>query len=262
MTVPPNGFLVVSTIHRRSGIERDAVQNTFHYTAPQAFPTDVQYNDWMDLYRQFLHEIHTMYSACLGATPGYRVEFFKLTPEKPAPGTGLGAPLHTLDGTWATLPATIGYPSEVAICLTLDGTSTVDAEEGPGNTRPASRKRNRKYIGPLAATVGEAMPSTNELHVIPGIATQLTTAWRNLMMNAMIEKGWGCSVFSKVLWALNAINSVWCDDAFDTQRRRGQDPTAKTVNPAEGFSELWVSNQRKAVGQELSIGPGGIVRAA
>jgi hypothetical protein len=40
---------------------------------------------------------------------------------------------------------------------------------------------------------------------------------------------WRWSTFSKTHWQAYEVSGCWMNDAFDTQRRRGQDPQVKTV---------------------------------
>lgn len=117
------------------------------------------------------------------------------------------------------LPAAIGgsgLPNEVAICLSFEG--------APPHT---PRRRGRVYIGPLclnadmhvAATIGDDARPTAQLMSDLGVAAA-----------AMATPG------GSVQWVIRSIKptvnyvpvvSGWVDNAWDTQRRRGQSATTR-----------------------------------
>jgi hypothetical protein len=88
------------------------------------------------------------------------------------------------------------------------------------------------YIGPLGVTVNAANATD--------VAARPTTASKNTILqgirklntavNGAINLTW--VVYSRKLNAFAAVHDMWVDDAFDTQRRRGEAPTTRTVqNP-------------------------------
>lgn len=131
-------------------------------------------------------------------------------------------------------------PAEVAVCLSVRNTTDVG--------EPRARRTGRIYFGPLndAAT-------TDTPHVVARphvtLLADLRIAADKLKDDALANGGEWC-VYSRpyggrgpverpgrtTLPALPArgaaahvINQVWTDDAFDTQRRRGERATAKTI---------------------------------
>lgn len=260
MTISIPTFKVVTTLERKSGIERDRVQNTWHYLAPSQTPTSTNYGEWMGQWQLFMDDLHTSMSGCLGIGPeALRVEFFQLTAEKPPPGSGLGPPRSAGNMAWLTAPSAAGLPAEVSICLSLDGTTVLDSEGGPTGPRPAARKRNRKYIGPLGQGVVQAAASTLEAVVVPAIRSLILSAWDARMNVGMATKGWNPVVFSPTLWATNPIKTTWVNDAFDTQRRRGEDPTIKTEDVIEGSTAAYVARHQE-FGIELHEDAMGVLR--
>jgi hypothetical protein len=106
-------------------------------------------------------------------------------------------------------------PAEVACCLSY---ATVD---NPDASLP--RRRGRIYLGPLVATGG-----TNSER--PPAA--LTLAARNLGVALAAAGNAGNSTWMLRSQSDNAyakIESVWTDDAWDTQRRRGLKPLSRVV---------------------------------
>jgi hypothetical protein len=109
------------------------------------------------------------------------------------------------------------YPSEVAVVASFYA----------GLNAP--RRRGRIYYGPLVAAVGTT-DTANEGRVKPttGVMTQLTTSMKRLQANAVnLSLRW--CVLSQTDGTVKDITAGWCDDAFDTQRRRGEDAATRTL---------------------------------
>jgi hypothetical protein len=66
----------------------------------------------------------------------------------------------------------------------------------------------------------------------------LLTAFKKWMIDTMKQIAWSLVAFSLKNWTAEPVFQLWMDDAFDTQRRRGQDPTLKDVQPAEAGTPL------------------------
>lgn len=229
MALTSSTFLVVTTIQRKSGIERDACQNTWHYIGPSATPTSPDFGNWANNYTAFMGACVGAFSPALSNNPNdVKVQFWLLPNVKGA----LGAPKMELN---TTLPVaalgTPAMPAECALVITLESNLTGIPEQAPGGARPASRRRNRKYLGPLAetmnaevATINESVPSSTKID-------QIQTAWHTHMNAAQITNGWVPVTFSRFDWAAFPVVNTWIDDAWDTQRRRGNDPLLKHSKP-------------------------------
>lgn len=152
-----------------------------------------------------------------------RTQFYDLT--DPAPRVPI------LEGTiTVTLGIGAGLPSECAICLSFQG----DVVSGQSQ----ARRRGRVYIGPLDADVATA--SGGRVTVAAASVTALTGAASTLAGGTpALEAIW--SVFSPTTagpapWvestlesAMTFVTNGWVDNAFDTQRRRGTEATARTL---------------------------------
>lgn len=109
-------------------------------------------------------------------------------------------------------------PAEVALCLSY---ASVDDPE-----QSLPRRRGRIYLGPFQGTeTNKERPSPTLLeHALDlgegiaqvGLASNLTWA-----------------IHSRTDGVLAKIESIWVDDAWDTQRRRGLSPLAKTVRDVQ-----------------------------
>jgi hypothetical protein len=113
---------------------------------------------------------------------------------------------------------TTGGPSEVAICLSY---STADDPD-----RSTPRRRGRIYLGPLSTTqVGSVRPTGALMaqvvafgQAIAQVGTASNVTW---MMKSSVDNSY------------HKIESVWCDDSWDTQRRRGLKPTTRQVGDVQ-----------------------------
>lgn len=112
-------------------------------------------------------------------------------------------------------------PEEVALCLTIHGGNPV-----------TPRRRGRIYTGPFNSYAldseqgpGPSRPKTSVMQVVRSFGEELN--------NLMDSAGLGWCIKSEVP-SLNYVQVVggWCDDAWDTQRRRGVDPTTRWRFPA------------------------------
>lgn len=111
-------------------------------------------------------------------------------------------------------------PNEVALCLSYSA--------GPASGQPIARRRGRLYLGPWSenalATAGlnaEATPEDALRDLVPKAAQE--------MASVAAGAGYDWSVYSPTDDLAISILSCWCDNAWDTQRRRGNKPTARTT---------------------------------
>lgn len=233
MTLSNPTYRIVVTWHKKSGIEVDSVMNTFHYEGP-ASPTDPQFSLWITNYYNWLHNAapftgfapaqYLSEALAVGAN-AFTVEFFRL----PASPGNTGSPLRTFTQSWADpFGVAAPLPNEVAMCLTFQSFVTGSLpEEGPGNIRPAARRRNRIYIGPLNVQAISPHGTTKEPLVSDGCSGSFVYGYQESMVTQQQASGWTPVCFSKANWDAHRPLVVWADNAFDTQRRRGDSPTAR-----------------------------------
>lgn len=143
-----------------------------------------------------------------------------------------GSPL--LSYPW-TLPAVLSgagpeLPQEVAVVASFHGDLS-GVPERSGSTRPASRRRGRVFIGPLHVDAlqegaGGGQPQTPQVNLIGAINSALNDL-RDSAALAALDAVW--EVYSEAAGAGYPVVGGYVDDAFDTQRRRGQAPTTRSV---------------------------------
>jgi hypothetical protein len=110
--------------------------------------------------------------------------------------------------------STLTGPGEVAVCLSYA------ANDDPGLVGP--RRRGRIYIGPIAFNwVQDPRPAPvlrqNLLvfgQALASVGSAANTTWL---------------MYSRTDLVTAKIESIWVDDAWDTQRRRGLAPTLRDV---------------------------------
>jgi hypothetical protein len=143
-----------------------------------------------------------------------RIKFYDM--EAPSPRPPLTDALFGLSASAA--PSTL--PQEVALCMSFQ------ADRIAG--RQQSRRRGRVYLGPFGATTAD----TTAGRPSSGTLTTLSTAANNWLTATNAASGWFWGVHSTVEPAPNNMVKVtngWIDNAWDTQRRRGQKPTTRSI---------------------------------
>ena len=127
-----------------------------------------------------------------------------------------GQPVASAGPTTRT-PISLSLPTEVALCLSYATTDDPDKAT-------SGRYRGRIYLGPLNTT-GGLRPSSGIIgyalafgQALAAIGTAGNTTW---------------VMYSRADNATRKIESIWVDNAWDTQRRRGAAPTARTVQDVQ-----------------------------
>lgn len=233
LTLANPTYRIVVSWQKKSGIEKDAIMNTFHYEGPSA-PNSTQYSAWITNYYNWLRDpapftgfapMQYMSEALAVGANAFQVEFFRL----PASPGSTGSPLQTFFQSWSEVwPVANPLPNEVAMCLTLQSFVTGSIpEEGPGDIRPAGRRRNRVYIGPLNIQATTPQATTKEPEINDSCSGSFVYGYGDKMVTAQQAAGWTPVCFSRANWDAHRPVVVWADNAFDTQRRRGEVATRK-----------------------------------
>lgn len=123
----------------------------------------------------------------------------------------------------------LGLPSEVACCLSYHSDYGADVEFGPGGaTRPKSRDRGRVFIGPLSNSQTIAQEATSlRPYVSDNLRNTIIAAARRLASFSGLPAAW--VVWSRKSASVHNVIGVSVDDAFDTQRRRGERANVRTA---------------------------------
>lgn len=206
---------------RTTGIPEDVVVNTFHFSTSSTPLTTADRDACIARVESFYKTTvtglswgpHDFLSPVL--TGAYTVKAYRMEDPEPRP------PIHTVTGTM-TVGATPPLPSEVALCVSLAG--DIPAGVDPKNYR------GRIYLGPFSANgASEATVVSGDGRPHANLRSTLAGAAKALMDQdgtAPVGNQW--CVFSRDLGALVPIRRVWVDNSWDTQRRRGTKPTARS----------------------------------
>lgn len=126
-------------------------------------------------------------------------------------------------------------PEEVALALTLRASGWAEAavevpdgpDAGPEVDRPRARHTGKIYFGPF---------TTDSLVLGTGEKARPTLGTRTVILDAverendnLLASGHTLCVWSRKFAGLVPITDIQIDDAWDTQRRRGPDPTVRTT---------------------------------
>lgn len=225
-----------------SGLPRDRAVNTFHVngsTAPATLQTII--DSLIRFYNLPAVEQNPALSAWLASTlTDFVVKVYDVTVEPSGPPLAVSAPVARVGATNQS-----NLPAEVAACLSYQGT--------PAAGLVQSRRRGRIFFGPLNSNAmvqaqGQpAKPNPIMNALLRAAYMRLTTdidPVGELVIYSRPFPGRPEGRFSKSgkpLKPLPArpgstvdITQVWTDDAFDTQRRRGERATAKTFQNTPG----------------------------
>lgn len=222
---------VVVTIPSVTGVPHDAVTNTFHFLTPtpSGTPSTVPELEAMrDAVKGFYDQV--VDSAPFGGSGSARLTvilsgvvlqptlFIKIYRCETEIAVGASPePIITYEVSITALPtANLPYPTEVAVCLSFKGLLDTSI--------PAARQRGRIYLGPVHL-VGNMVG--NRLVFPAGYRANVaaSASWLRAFSTAGID--W--CVWSHAELQAFPVVAGWVDNAFDTQRRRGTDATARTI---------------------------------
>lgn len=199
----------------KNGLPRDSAINVWHATGLEAniytYATAIK-----DFYAKALPSTSKVCSYLSPSRTGdLSMKVFDLS--DPLPRVPVG------DYEWLaewTPTGSDSLPTEVAICLSMTGAS----ESGIN----MATRRGRVFIGPLATNAMTTDSTTKFAKVGPGPIEVLTQAASRLV-NEILDADGHLVVYSRKLGTATNVVGGWVDNAPDTQRRRGQDPTARTL---------------------------------
>lgn len=170
-------------------------------------------NFWNSSTAPQVNPLDAYLSAYVNVTTGNQIRVYKLSDPKPR------APVDTYNISRAASPlSTSSLPFEVAVCGSF--------KSAPISGIPAGRLRNRIYVGPLNQSAMQTTASQPSRPTAVFMA-DITRAFTRLEAANTADVVWcGYSPTGGIGWA---PATCWVDNEFDSQRRRGQDATARTT---------------------------------
>lgn len=224
LPVTPLGYSAIMTLRVQhsfqgiSGIAKDQYVNTFHFVGP--IVTGSNFPDLATAIKQFYNgttgtqtKSIAAWMAPMSDVNGAKVKMYD-TDDPPHTGPVYQESYNP--GTHGTVSGS-NLPSEVAVCLSYSG--------APGAGLVA-RTRGRIYIGPLEVSTLSPAPGDTRSRPSLDFRTDILKAATTLAQSAL-DLFYGWVVHSETAGADYAITRWWVDDAWDTQRRRGDAPTSR-----------------------------------
>lgn len=226
--------LVTVELHHRSGLTRDSAVNSFVVSSE----TDIDSAHFGDIEASIQtfyntnvvstsNNIATFLSPALSRTVKPTFRHYNL--DGHLSGSAHGSPVRTVDAANVLAAAAAGnapLPSECAICLSFAADFGSDVEFAPG-VRPRQRDRGRVFLGPLNAVVITEDTTTHYAKLGSSILDTIGMAGTRLR-DDLTGFGLTWSVWSRKNASIKPVTSCSVDNAFDTQRRRGERPTLRT----------------------------------
>lgn len=199
----------------KSGLPEDRFVNTWHFSNTSV------YEDHVDLVWPILSQFYSQSGGLLGGMArslgewlspwvdrAAELVFYDLNTAPPRVPT-----VHPI-----TMPSPFsggGFPEEVALCMSL---KALDPPHSP-------RRRGRLYFGPFNLGAGNAADNISPARPTQPLIDDVIAGAEAIIATAGVD------------WMIRStrptpnyvrIGSVWVDNAWDTQRRRGPDATART----------------------------------
>ena len=203
----------------KTGLAKDRYVNTIYALDKSVLPS--VHSGLADAFHAFFHALAGYLSPQVSGT-GAEVRMYDMHDAKPR----IPIYQHTYAGE-ATSGQTAALPAEVALCLTFHGMPVASP------VKPQSW-RGRIYVGPLASS---ALSDASE----PNLQSRPKAAFASAVNAAAVAMSTAIDtadatwvIFSeRQLFAYPVVN-VSTDDAWDTQRSRGDRPTVATRVAAGG----------------------------
>lgn len=149
------------------------------------------------------------------AQNGHQIAIYNLADATPR------VPVYETTFNLTSAPNGDPLPGEVALCLSFQGA----AQSGESQ----ARRRGRVYIGRFDKdSASSGRPSSSLQQTLAG-------AGAFLLSESVSAASWSWCVYSPTAAAaadptpFAVVTNGWCDNAFDTQRRRGLAPTARVL---------------------------------
>lgn len=200
------------TIPALSQVAADQIVNTLHFANASLTPDfAVVKAELMQFY-----DAWSNYRSSFYAWQQARVKFYNLSDAEPRV-----AVYDELLGLNA-LVATNGMPQEVALCVSYQGPRQAGQKQ--------ARRRGRIFTGPFSVAANNGVAG----RPASALRTLMADSAENNLLQITGQAGWEWVVHSRVAPAASAdtiVTDGWVDDSWDTQRRRGNRPSARTVFP-------------------------------
>lgn len=235
----------VVEIPRVSAIPEDACVNVFHFAQdPQTAVSQTDLDTIRDALVSFYNDVATGAAVTIASlfpqaisrvTNAAKIKMY-LKQIDPVLGD-FGSPVSTYSFTVGAIAAgpPSGLPGEAAICCSFHGdlTDIPETESNPAPPpaffRPAARHRGRVYVGPMnEASIQENAGTDFEVKPSSQAIAALRFSGQDLR-DYPFTGGLQWVVYSPTDDDAYPVIDGFVDNSFDTQRRRGNAPTSRTL---------------------------------
>lgn len=163
--------------------------------------------DWVGFIKAFYDDCITAGAMRSREQNGHSVKIYQIGQPQP------NYPLYELPFNLASAPGAVTVPLEVSLCVSYSNTIATTVQR--------ARRRGRIYVsGWGSAALGAGVPTT-------GAQEALLDAYSDYVLAANTLASLQAGVWSRVNDTVYPVDTVWVDNAWDTQRRRGTDPTGR-----------------------------------
>lgn len=201
--------------HYYTGLPKDVAVNNLYFESGSAEPAEGEMTRIKTVINSAWAGLEDYRAGVLATTGGMSVKIYDVTAPPGSSPLSTGGPY-----TMGAPTTTANLPLEVAGCISFRGPNVA-------GTVPA-RRRGRNYIGPLNTSASAPGDGTTPPALSAGFISALTS-YAQAIWDANSGAGsvtW--CVYSPTDSAMIPVTNCWVDNAFDTQRRRGNDATART----------------------------------
>lgn len=233
----------VVELQRTSGISADTVNNDWYFL--DADNNEVTAGDADDLRTAIVAWFNTIHApgttdiassistTISRAANAHTINFYSVESPPTYPfqwGSPKQVRSFTLD---AALGGSNNIPGEVALVMTYHGDLTdipeteTNPTPPPATIRPASRRRGRIFWGPFNTQVLSQQAPDNE--PFPNVLISNAIIGAGTGFQAALPVGIDWVVHSEAAQEAFVVTGGWVDNAFDSQRRRGNSPDARTT---------------------------------
>nr|CRY97356.1 hypothetical protein [uncultured prokaryote] len=196
-------------LHTLDAIPANYITNTFSCDVA----SDFAITDWHTELAARYDAIHSVFSPNVAQLNHEIISYGRTDPEP-------RIPLKRTVFSFATATSGVPMPSEAALCLSFQA-----GKVSGGNQ---ARRRGRVYLGPFSSTYlgGDGRPSSGLITIIKDFGDDLLAA------SIASDPVFTWQVYSTVNESSVDVTEGWVDNAWDTQRRRGLEPSSRSVFPS------------------------------
>lgn len=195
---------VQSVLHMTSGLPADSVVSTWFCSTDVVAGTFISIRTaWLN----FQDDISVNYPATV-AQNGHDIKIYDMADVEPR------VPIYEATWDFGSAPSGATLPSEVALCISYQAVRLSGVDQ--------KNRRGRMYLGPLVTGLmasGRPGPAT-----IEAVGDAFETFVAALAADDIVF-----GIYSRTLEEFHGAVDGWIDNSFDTQRRRGLEPTAREL---------------------------------